>query len=81
MNLSEYMNVAIVVMCLGLGFGIKMWIKDLDNKWIPTICFIAGVVVSFGLSGLSVDSFNVGWISGLASTGMHQLVVQLIDKD
>lgn len=31
--------------CLIVGFILKKWIKDLDNKWIPTILAVLGVVL------------------------------------
>ena len=30
----------IVVACLVVGYIVKMWIKDVDNKYIPTIVTI-----------------------------------------
>ena len=53
--------------CLCIGYIIKKWIKDVDNKYIPTICGVLGVLLA-------------AWINGLASTGLHQAFVQFIDK-
>lgn len=78
MNLTEFMNVGITLLCLGFGFVIKLWIKDLDNKYIPTLVFVLGTVLSVAMNGLSIESINTGWISGVASTGLYELVNQLM---
>lgn len=81
MNLQEFLNVGIVLVCLGVGFIIKLWITDLDNKYIPTIVFVLGVILSTAINEFTIDAFNTGWISGLASTGMYELVRQLMQKN
>ncbi len=78
LNLEGYLNVLIVACCLLIGFIAKMWVKDLDNKFIPTIVAILGVILAFVTNGVSIEAFVVGGFSGLASTGLHQLVTQLI---
>lgn len=80
MNFDNYINVLIVLACLLVGFVIKKWIKDVDNKYIPTIVFILGVALQFATLGVSIENFVVGGISGLASTGMHQLFTQYLEK-
>lgn len=79
-NFGNYINVLIVLACLLVGFVIKKWIKDVDNKYIPTIVFILGVALQFATLGVSIENFVVGGISGLASTGMHQLFTQFIEN-
>lgn len=80
MNFGNYINVLIVLACLLVGFVIKKWIKDVDNKYIPTIVFILGVALQFATLGVSIENFVVGGISGLASTGMHQLFTQYLEN-
>lgn len=80
MNFGNYINVLIVLACLLVGFVIKKWIKDVDNKYIPTIVFVLGVVLQCATLGLSIENFVIGGISGLASTGMHQLFTQYLEK-
>lgn len=79
-NFVEYLNIIIVLACLLVGFIVKKWVKDVDNKLIPTIVFVLGVVLQFLVKGVSVENFVIGGISGLASTGLHQLFTQFIDK-
>lgn len=79
--LTNYLVPEIVVGCLILGFIIKKWIKDVDNKWIPTIVAIAGVIAAvLTAETLSVAVIAGGALSGLASTGLHQLFKQWIDN-
>ena len=44
--LSEFMMPVIVGICLCVGYVIKKWVKDVDNKYIPTICAVLGVALS-----------------------------------
>ncbi len=77
-NLEGYVNIRILLSCLLIGFILKMWIEDQENRWIPTVVTVVGVIVSFCLHGISLESGLIGGVSGFASTGMHQLVKQLI---
>ena len=79
-NFVEYLNIIIVLACLLVGFIVKKWVKDVDNKLIPTIVCVLGIALQFLVKGVSVENFVIGGISGLASTGLHQLFTQFIDK-
>lgn len=80
--LTDYLVPEIVIGCLILGFIVKKWVADVDNKWIPTIVAIVGVVaaVATNLDNLSLGVFVGGSLSGLASTGLHQMFKQWIDN-
>lgn len=80
--LTEYMVPVIVGICLCVGYVIKKWVKDVDNKYIPTMCAILGVILALWISGWKVTPAVLlsGLASGLASTGLHQLFKQLIDR-
>ena len=69
----------IVVACLIVGYIIKKWIKDVDDKWIPTIVTILGVVLGGITMGWKLEALVAGALSGLASTGLHQLFKQIIE--
>lgn len=71
----------IMVACLIVGFIVKKWIHDVDNKWIPTIVTILGAVLGFVINGASIEAVVAGAVTGLASTGLHQLFKQLIEGD
>lgn len=78
--LTEYMVPVIVGICLCVGFLVKKYIKDVDNKYIPTICALVGILCAVWSGGwqISPKIILTGLISGLASTGMHQLFKQWI---
>ena len=48
--LSEYSVPVIVGICLCLGYIVKKWIKDLDNKLIPTICAFTGLILAIWIN-------------------------------
>lgn len=81
--MNEYMIPIIVVVCLCVGYILKNWIKDVDNKWIPTIVAILGVVLSAWNKGWAIDLPVVaeGLVSGLASTGMYEMVTQWLKHE
>lgn len=78
--LTQYLNILIVGICLCVGFVIKRWIKDVDNKFIPTIVAFLGLILSVVTNGLSLEFILSGLLSGLASTGLHQAFSQFINK-
>lgn len=69
----------IVVACLIVGYIIKKWIKDVDDKWIPTIVTVLGFVLGGITMGWKLEALVAGALSGLASTGLHQLFKQIIE--
>ena len=79
-NLGEFLIPSIVVFCGIAGFILKKWIKDVDNKWIPTFVCCLGIVVSMLNSGANFNAVLMGAVSGLASTGIHQLIKNFIEK-
>ena len=80
--LSNYIVPVIVAACLLLGFVVKQWVKDVDNKWIPTIVAIAGALLAVWINwdNVTLEAIVGGAVSGLASTGLHQLFKQWIDN-
>lgn len=72
----------IVVACLLVGYIVKKWIADVDNKYIPTIVFILGAILGCVINHtITVEVIVAGAASGLASTGLHQAYKNLIDKE
>ena len=80
LNLGDFLIPSIVIFCGVIGFILKKWIKDVDNKWIPTIVCGLGIVVSILNSGSNFKAVLMGAVSGLASTGIHQLIKNFIEK-
>lgn len=80
--LSDYMIPVIVGICLCIGYVVKHWLKDADNRFIPTLCAAVGVVVAFWIhwGNITPDVLLMGLASGLASTGLHQAFTQIINR-
>lgn len=69
----------VVAACLVLGYIIKKWVKDVDNKYIPTILAAVGVILACLVKwDISVEIVVSGAFSGLVSTGLHQMFKQLV---
>lgn len=81
--LSEYMIPVIVGLCLCIGWIVKHWLSDVDNKIIPTLCAVIGVGIAFWMNYPSITPEVIlsGMASGLAATGLHQAFTQFIGKD
>lgn len=79
--LQNYTVVVIVGICLITGYIAKKWVKDLDNKYIPTLVSLLGIALNIWIvGGVSPEVILAGAFSGLASTGLHQAFKQIIDK-
>lgn len=78
--LNKYMVIVVVGICLIAGYIAKKWIKDMDNKYIPTMVALLGIAINIWIAGgVSPEVILAGAFSGLASTGLHQVFKQLID--
>lgn len=80
--LTEYMVPVILGLCLCVGFIVKKWVADVDNKYIPTICAVLGVALAIWINWPTVDAGIIlsGLVSGLAATGADQMVKQIAKK-
>ena len=80
--LNTYMMPIVVGNCLCLGYVIKNWINDVDNKYIPTLVAVVGIILALWINAwqLTPEVILSGLVSGLASTGMHQLFKQYIES-
>lgn len=79
-SLENYFVLTVVLGCLIVGYIIKKWIEDVDNKYIPTILTVFGALLNLLVSGVSVESVIFGAFMGLSSTGLHQTFKQYIEK-
>ena len=81
--LNEYMIPVVLGLCLVVGYIVKKWIRDIDNKYIPTIVTALGAIFAVWFNGWIVTPEIIlsGLITGAASTGMHQLFTQFIEKN
>lgn len=81
--LNEYSVPVIVGICLCVGYVLKQWVHDVDNRYIPTLCAFTGLILALWINGwvATPDVILSGLFSGLASTGLHQMFKQVIEKD
>lgn len=81
--LNEYISIVTLVVCLCVGYVLKHAIvSDKINKFIPTIVAVLGVIINVWANSYAFTPqiVAVGMVSGLASTGMHQMVKQWIES-
>lgn len=82
--ISQYINITILILCVVVGYVWKTF-TPLANNYIPLVVTLLGVILSV-LNGvalhqtISLDVIAVGMVSGLASTGLHQLVTRLLEQ-
>ena len=78
---TNYLTPVIVGLCLVGGFLIKH-VTSADNRFIPIVVTVLGVALSIWISWpeITPEVILSGAVSGLASTGMHQLFKQWIDN-
>lgn len=79
--LNTYIVPVIVGICLIFGYIVKNF-TGADNKCIPAVVTLLGVGLAVWMNWGSVtpDVILGGAVSGLASTGMHQMFKQWIDN-
>lgn len=81
--LNAYLHPVILGICLVSGYIIKHWLPDVDNKIIPTVVTALGIVLALWISGwhFTPQILLTGALTGLASTGLHQLFRQWLEPD
>lgn len=80
--LDEYLVLLVVGICLCVGFVLKHIVpSDKINRWIPLIMSVLGLGLNVWIEmAISPTIVLGGLFSGLASTGLHQVFKQLINK-
>ena len=81
--LNTYIEAVVLVICLCVGYIMKHFVPtEKVNRYIPVTVAVLGIVISVWNSGwvLSPGTIVVGLVSGLASTGMHQALHQIINR-
>lgn len=76
---TECYEVVVLLACLAVGYVLKKWINDVENKYIPTILLFLGAVLNCCVRGLTIESAVYGAIAGLASTGLHQAFTRFVE--
>ena len=80
--IQDYTIIPVFLICICVGYCIKhiTFLEKISNQFIPTIVCILGIVlVCWMNSEISVMCIAQGMVSGLASTGFHQLIGQIIE--
>lgn len=82
--LLEYINLPILGICLMVGYVLKTAFVKFPNKYIPLAALILGTIIAIVVnvkSGINIDVVLGGMISGLASTGLYEMLRNLLNKD
>jgi hypothetical protein len=81
--INDFIVLIVMGICLCVGYVIKHVIpSDKINRFIPLIMAVLGVSVNVWLNAFSFtpEILLGGLASGLASTGLHQVFKQFIEK-
>lgn len=80
--LKDFLVLIVVGICLCVGYVIKNIIPNQKvNRFIPLIMALLGVGLNIWINlAITPEILLGGLVSGLASTGMHQLFSQFINK-
>lgn len=80
--LNDYMVFVVMLGCLCVGYVLKhsTWFKFIDNKNIPAILSVVGLVLNLFVSGFTIESAVYGAAMGLTSTGLHQAFKKRVEK-
>lgn len=80
--LIELINPIILGICLAVGFVLKYTFESFPNRFIPLIAFCLGtalaIIVNFN-TGITLEVILGGMMSGLASTGMYEMLRNIIN--
>lgn len=81
--LTNYSVPIVIGVCLCVGYVIKNLVQSSAiNRYIPLIVSILGVVVNVWLNlAFTPEVLLSGLFSGLISTGMHQLLRNIINRE
>lgn len=81
--LTNYSAPIVIGVCLCVGYVIKNLVQSSAiNRYIPLIVSILGVVVNVWLNlAFTPEVLLGGLFSGLISTGMHQLLKNIINRE
>lgn len=82
LNIFKDLTIPIIVIsCLIFGYILKNYIS-LENKHIPLIMALLGIILNIFINGYVSFSSTIvaGALSGLISTGLHQLFSNYISN-
>lgn len=82
--LTNYINPVILGICLLVGYVIKTAIPAIKNRYIPLAALSLGTIIAVLINlgqNINAEVLLGGMISGLASTGLYEMLRNLISKD
>lgn len=83
--LTDYINPLVLGICLCVGFALKYAkiFEHFGNQYIPLSMLVLGTVISLviNIGNINAEIILGGMISGLASTGLYEMVRNLLNKD
>ena len=82
--LMELVNPIILGICLLLGYVLKTAFDWFPNKYIPLTALAMGTLLAILInmqSGINAQIILGGMISGLASTGLYEMLRNLLKFD
>lgn len=83
--LLDYINLVTLGICLCVGFALKYakLFEWLGNQYIPLSMLILGTVIDILINWPEINAQVVlgGMISGLSSTGLYEMMKNLLGKD
>ena len=82
--LLECINLPILGICLMVGYVLKTAFAKFPNRYIPLAALTLGTIIAIAVntkSGINIDVVLGGMISGLASTGLYEMLRNLLNKD
>ena len=82
--LLEFVNPIILGICLAVGFALKNAFEKFPNRFIPLCALVLGTVLAIVCNlqaGITAEVLLGGMISGLASTGLYEMLKNLISKE
>ena len=83
--LLEYVNLVVLGICLCIGFSLKhaKVFEWLGNQYIPLSMLMLGTAINILINWPGINATVVlgGMISGLASTGLYEMMKNLLNKD
>lgn len=80
--ITQYAVFPIALICFGVGYVIKHYIKKLPNTFIPLILACLGLILNLAFNNFNFtfDIIITGACSGLVATGSFELVRNLAKK-
>lgn len=81
----QYIDVVTMLICLCVGFALKYAkiFEKFGNHYIPLVMLILGCVINIVTNIPNIDAVVIltGMISGLASTGLYEMLKGIINKN